>query len=958
MTAATEPRPRHSRYDEPMPGPPQPLLGMYVLTGIVLCCVGACAGQLLYQGDLGLSAHPSGMINQCATRFPFHWLALKNLGAFQRCAAGPMRSEGLVILAVIGAFLLAAVAVSIAVPWIELRRLACAAPVGEIPDVAASFASLCSVTGLARRQRPRLHVAGPGRPVVTQAFTTALPWGRPLIVLPAKVAVARADPDRFDPVVLHELAHVRARDVSWVSSVRGITWLTIPLLALACIPGLMNSQGTTIPGTVLVQAGLFVVITAAFAAGLLRLRELEADRQAARWLEEPDGLRRILSSASPRSSAGWRAITARFLQPLERHPSAMARISALRTVSAPGDTDFTFPFAVGVVTPLAMGTADYLASALDFGGGAWPPIASSAAVGSVILGYGLTPGLIRQAVAARRAGIVASWWRPVAGTAAGLLLGLLVAPTTLPGPAMAVISGAGFEYEAVRIVLTVAAGAGIAALAAALASLAAAGPYRADRGWLAAAASLAVASTAAAALWPIINPATGDVERAYLVAVMPGIQWRWLAAPYLAAALVMGIPLWLRRIRQDAPSRAGKRRRTRAALAPAALPLGAAVIGATLFLPHSLTGHGATGYRVLQVIAERWWMCTLIGWIVLVVLAAAHGVPGLARAWVSAWAATLLAGAELVLYGTAHHHAPDLAIFSGTVVTPSVWLFYLGVPTACLALLPVRSRVPRPRQWLLPVATGSAAIAVTVAIVGLGGPLTAVLFGSPSPPSPSPGPPSPSPPPAAADPGRVLTATAASSVIGDVSTALSGTWTGHLTVTTRTAVGASAAVPPLSPAACEPLAREDFLNHLPLPLVRAAGQYKAVAGVVPIGNATLSVAVDSYAKPVPGAVFTAASQDLRACHRFTVSAPAGTSVFTVRATPPLRLRFPSWHVVFSVVYKNVQSSDTWIVVGKGHNLILITQQTTAFGTLLPPQQAAINAALSAALSGLSHTTRT
>jgi hypothetical protein len=630
----------------------------------------------------------------------------------------------------------------------------------------------------------------------------------------------------------------------------------------------------------------------------------------------------------------------------------MARVSALRAASVSGGTDFFYPFAVGVVTALAMSTTSYMTFLLDFGAGGWPQVAASATVGSILLGFGLTPGLIRQAVAARRAGTVASWWRPVAGTAAGLLLGLLVPPATLSGPPLAVISGAGFEYEAVKILLIVAAGTGIATLAAGLASLVVAGPYRADRRWLVATASVAVASTAGAALWPVISPATGDLERVYLVTVLPGIQWRWLAAPYLAMALVIGIPLWLRKIRQEAPRHADVRRRAWAAVAPLALPLGAAVIGATIFLPHSLTGRGATEYDVLRVVAERWWMCTLVGWIVLVVLAVGQGVAGLARAWISAWASTLLAGTELVLYGTAHHHAPDLSIFSKSVVTPSVWLFYLGVPTATLALLRLRPLTARPRQWLLPVSSGSAAIAVTVAVVGLGAPLTTLSFGSQSQSTPAPLRPVPL---SAADPGRVLTVAAASLVVDDVSTALSRTWTGHSSTTTRTAVTAHAPAPPINPAACGPLAREDFLNYLPLPLVRATGQYTAVPGVVPIGNATLSVVVDSYAKPVPPAIFTAASRDLRACHGFTVNIPTGTDIFTVTNSPPLRLKFPSWHVVFSVVYKNTQSSVTWIFVGTGHNLILITQNTVALGTLLPLQQAAINAALNAVLSGLSHT---
>ncbi len=955
MTAATDSRFRDPRADDWTPGPRQPLLGMYVLTGLVLCCVGSSAGELLYQGDLGLSAPHAGTINRCALKFPFHAQALEHLSAFDRCATGAMRIQGIVVLAVIGVFLFVAAALSVVVPSAELRRLARATSLDEIPGVSERFRALCAEAGLARRRLPRLHVAGPGLPVVSQAFTTALPWGRSLVVLPAKVAVARKDPDRFDPIVLHELAHVRARDVSLVSSVRGITWLTLPLVVLACVPGFLNSQGATIPGTVLAQAGLFVVITAVFAAGLLRLRELEADRQAAFWLGSSNGLRKVLSSGSPRSGARWRRITAWLLQPLERHPSPGARAGALRAAGVSADTSIVFPLAVGVVAAIVMSTASYLTFTLDLGGGSWPRVAASATVGSIVLGFGLTPGLLRQAVAARRAGVVARWWRPVAGTAAGLLIGLLATPTSLNGPALAVITGAGFEYEAVRVVLTVAAGAGIAALAAGLASLAAARAYRAERWWMEVAASLIVASTAAAVLWPIVSPATGDLERVYLVTVLPNLQWDWLAAPYLVVTLAMGVPLWLRNIRSDASGKTGSRRRVRAILAPVALPLGAAVIGTTLFLPHGLTHRGATEYEVLQVVAERWWICTLIGWVVFAVVAMGRGVPGLARAWVSAYAATLLASTELVLYGAAHHHTPDLSIFSKTVVTPSVWLFYLAVPMASLALLPRHPRAPGPRAWQLPAAAGLAAIAVAAAIIGLSGPLTTLSFGSVSQSSPRPR--LPAPRLAVADSGRVLTTAAASAVVGDVSAALSGTWTGHQSVTTSTPVATRAPSPPVNPAACGPLAREDFLNDLSRPLVKAVGQYKAVPGVVPIGTATLDVVVSTYPKPVPSVMFTAGSRDLRACHGFTITDPAGTFIFTVRDSPPLHLQFPSWRVVFSLVHENTQTTVTWIAVGVGHNLVLISQDTIAIGTLLPPQQAAINAALNATLHGLSHATR-
>ena len=705
-----------------------------------------------------------------------------------------------------------------------------------------------------------------------------------------------------------------------------------------------------------------MVITAIFAAGLLRLRELEADRQAAEWMGTSQALDRILAVRHPGPRAGWRRIAEWFLRPLERHPSAVARVAALRGALGTTATDITYPLAVGVVVPLAMNTAFYVTWTLDFAGGEWPPVGAAAAVGSILLGVGLTPGLIRRAVAARRAGAAVSWWRPVAGTAFGLLIGLLVPPTTLPGATLALVSGEGVEYTVVKVLVTVAAGAGIATLAAGIASLAAAGePYRGGK-WLVPWLSLAVTCAAAAALWPIVNPGTGAVERLFLTISVPAIQWRWLALPYMMTAFLLGARLRLRHVREpQADTSAGRHlkrpqpgrvaRGARALLAPAALPACAAIIGTTLFLPHSLLRWGAPLAVGMQVFAERWWICTLIGWIVLAVLAIGRGVPGLPRAWVSGWLATLLAGAELIVYGMFHGHRPSLLLISLTVAKPSVWLFYLGVPTACLALLRVRPpAVPRAR-WLLAAGSSAGAATAAVAVVGLAVPLASITAFPPSPSSPSP---VPTPTFAAADPTRVLTPASARLVIGDVSTALSPTWTGRITVTAGAAGAAGPPPPPVSPAACGPLAREDFVNSLPTALVKAAGQYQAVPGVIPIGSATLLMTVESFARPVSASLFTGASADLRACHSFTVPGSRGAVLFTVRDVAPRNLGVPSWQVVFSVVFKHQRVSLTWIFVGIGHNLIMLTQQTTAFGALLPLQQGAISAALHAALSGLGH----
>ena len=117
----------------------------------------------------------------------------------------------------------------------------------------------------------------------------------------------------------------------------------------------------------------------------------------------------------------------------------------------------------------------------------------------------------------------------------------------------------------------------------------------------------------------------------------------------------------------------------------------------------------------------------------------------------------------------------------------------------------------------------------------------------------------------------------------------------------------------------------------------------------------MTIYIYSYARPVTVAVFTAANQDLQACHHYTVTTLNATLAYTAHDVAPPHIGNLSWQVDYSVVYKHQRTSLTWIFAAIGHNLIVLTQQTVALGTLLPLQQTAINAALNAATYGLSHT---
>jgi hypothetical protein len=200
------------------PSPTWPLRGLYLFLAVAVGCVGASAGELFFLDYAPLSNRFAAVTNRCVLLFPIETRSQE----LDSCWAGAYRSQGWVALGWAVATLVLTAGLILIVPWLDRWRLARAARFSDIrgrtTTAAARFRSLCAEAGLAGRRSPDLLIAA-----VPEAFTTVLPGGRPLVVLPVKVALGCDDPTRFDPVVLHELAHVRMRDVSLASAVRGIS---------------------------------------------------------------------------------------------------------------------------------------------------------------------------------------------------------------------------------------------------------------------------------------------------------------------------------------------------------------------------------------------------------------------------------------------------------------------------------------------------------------------------------------------------------------------------------------------------------------------------------------------------------------------------------------------------------------------------------------------------------------
>ena len=347
-------------------------------------------------------------------------------------------------------------------------------------------------------------------------------------------------------------------------------------------------------------------------------------------------------------------------------------------------------------------------------------------------------------------------------------------------------------------------------------------------------------------------------------------------------------------------------------------------------------------------------VCCLAGWAVLIVLTVTGGMNGLVRACTSAWVTCLLIGVEFTIYGGATGHPHDLGTLARWITTPSVWLFYLAVPTSWLALLGGCQAAAQKLPWTLPaVTTASAAAGASLVIyTGIPG-----LLVTPQPiPAPSPGTPSPArteptrpphKPPRAADPGQELTAAAAQRVIGAAGAALPGTWQ-----TSKPAAPTSAGYVAITPSACTPLAREAFRKSAvcacrprgaPIP-GRALGHPHRGQDPQRAGRLL----------PAPGAIGVvhrryAGARCLPRLHRHRIR----------RASPVRRARRsyarPHRPGLASGLRHHQQDAPRHAHLDRGragHNLIFITQQTITAGPQPKPDDSAMHAVLTTAVSAL------
>ncbi|MGB2570741.1 M48 family metalloprotease [Micromonospora citrea] len=288
---------------------------------------------------------------------------------------------GLVVLLAVAAVL------HLATPWwIRRRGRLVEITADAFPRLHAELTRLSTVAGL---DRPPAFLLDPaaGAPGGL-AFGRV---GRYAVRINAGLApLAVIDPGAFRAVVLHELAHVRNRDVDLTYAVVAL-WRAfvavalVPLVLLSLYPTVLSDPSrppwtdddvideylpwdvagygaTAVHG--LVRALLFVAIVYLARNAVLRARETYADARAADFGVGPD-LRRAVTTAVGRAARGWR----RWLGRYGVHPTTAARLAAIDDPPRVHRPRFGELFGAGLTTMVAFtGLSHYARIALPDAG--------------------------------------------------------------------------------------------------------------------------------------------------------------------------------------------------------------------------------------------------------------------------------------------------------------------------------------------------------------------------------------------------------------------------------------------------------------------------------------------------------------------------------------------------------------------------------------------------------------
>jgi Zn-dependent protease with chaperone function len=278
-----------------------------------------------------LATRPQGYITYAAA-----------LARSRACRAGGERLEGLWALLGMGVLAVLAGAMYWAQPWWYRRRRRLVPLTSEdAPKVIERLeelrgrAGVGSVTWL---QQP-LNFA-------PSAFAFGRVRRRIVAVTGGAVVSQARQPAVFDAIVLHELGHIRNRDIDQTYLAVAI-WRAFAVTALLPMAGLLISGKLSPPGRLIWRAVILALVVYLLRNSILRSREFGADARVAE-LDPDTSLGQVLADQPPRRGrriwqVGW------------LHPSGRDRAAALLDPAPMYRSGFWDGLAIGLVA--AMGAA-------------------------------------------------------------------------------------------------------------------------------------------------------------------------------------------------------------------------------------------------------------------------------------------------------------------------------------------------------------------------------------------------------------------------------------------------------------------------------------------------------------------------------------------------------------------------------------------------------------------------
>jgi hypothetical protein len=625
------------------------------------------------------------------------------------CRAGAERERAGFMLGGAAAVGLGGLIVLYVAPRVVERRRRLRPPGPRLQPVRERFGQLAAEAGVTRV--PLLLL---GSSTQRDAFSYGAP-GRYRVALPPAVAVRWRDQELFDPLIRHELAHIRHRDVTWAWLARSIWFVLAPLLLLPIISGVVSGDLSLIPDYAW-RAALLGITVQFISAALLRSREYDADLRSARTSGGPEKLSRAVALASSRVLPWYR-------RPLARHPTPADRLAVLEYPARGSSITFWDGFAAAFLAAL---TAPLVLSLLItlFTGSA-PTTLSELVVALTagpLLGGAVGLGLWRASVVTRTAGAGVSPWGAAVGVAVGLVLGQVASLGQV---------GAGLSSDLekpIGLVLLAVAGLGATLI------VYSAGEVWADAApalrwaWLSWVPAIAVTGIVfAAVLWASqqfrlsLNIGGWQFVRQWLV-YMPQ---RWVvvtAVVALAAALVVALtvrrrgrqtPAWIIEQGEPVPWPVGRARFRTVAVAA----LAAGFVGAVTIVAFRMSAGPATSdAQTLQRFEAYIWLAATLGFVTAAVLAVLVPRYGVGLGSLGGCLATVTVMAGFLALNTALGGDLNREFVADSLLPPIVLGFLLTVAVAPVSWLARSLARSGTRAWAI---TTPAALIAAIAVIGV-----------------------------------------------------------------------------------------------------------------------------------------------------------------------------------------------------------------------------------------------